>query len=130
MLGCIRKFIILLAILQMQWSQPQIHGDLMRPRAGHAGVTLDEDWYIVGGGDNRSGIYVLLLALFVFLPQFHIPLLIIWTSVAGAPDTVLLDMSKLAVSVLTSVKGREPLASEVTFFCFKSLLVNFGICGC
>ncbi|XP_071930249.1 acyl-CoA-binding domain-containing protein 6-like isoform X3 [Coffea arabica] len=69
----------------MQWSQPQIHGDLMRPRAGHAGVTLDENWYIVGGGDNRS----------------------------GAPDTLLLDMSKLAVSVLTSVKGREPLASEV-----------------
>ncbi|XP_027161185.1 acyl-CoA-binding domain-containing protein 4 [Coffea eugenioides] len=87
----------------MQWSQPQIHGDLMRPRAGHAGVTLDEDWYIVGGGDNRS----------------------------GAPDTLLLDMSKLAVSVLTSVKGREPLASEglsvsSAVLDTKKFLVAFG----
>jgi hypothetical protein len=24
------------------------------PRAGHAGVTIGENWYIVGGGDNKS----------------------------------------------------------------------------
>uniref|UniRef100_A0A5B7ANG1 Putative acyl-CoA-binding domain-containing protein 4 n=1 Tax=Davidia involucrata TaxID=16924 RepID=A0A5B7ANG1_DAVIN len=68
----------------MEWSQPQIQGDLVTARAGHAGVTIDEDWYIVGGGDNRS----------------------------GAPETLMLNMSKLVLSVLTTVKGRDPLASE------------------
>ncbi|KAL6977151.1 hypothetical protein U1Q18_025945 [Sarracenia purpurea var. burkii] len=68
----------------MEWSQPQIQGDMVTPRAGHAGSTIDEHWYIVGGGDNRS----------------------------GAPETLVLNMSKLAMSVLTSVEGRHPLASE------------------
>lgn len=44
-------------MLQMEWSQPQVQGDLVSPRAGHAGITIDEDWYIVGGGDNRNGMY-------------------------------------------------------------------------
>ena len=39
----------------MEWSQPHIQGDLVTARAGHAGITFDENWYIVGGGDNRSG---------------------------------------------------------------------------
>lgn len=39
----------------MQWSQPQIQGDLVTPRAGHAGTAIDENWYMVGGGDNKSG---------------------------------------------------------------------------
>lgn len=34
--------------------------------------------------------------------------------VAGAPETLALNMSKLVLSVLTSVKGRHPLASEVS----------------
>ena len=42
---------------QREWSQPQIQGDLVAPRAGHAGITIDENWYIVGGGDNKNGIY-------------------------------------------------------------------------
>jgi hypothetical protein len=25
------------------------------PRAGHSGVTIGENWYIVGGGDNKNG---------------------------------------------------------------------------
>jgi hypothetical protein len=39
----------------MEWSQPQLQGHLLTPRAGHAGVTIGENWYIVGGGDNKSG---------------------------------------------------------------------------
>lgn len=39
----------------MEWSQPEVQGEIVAPRAGHAGVTVDDKWYIVGGGDNRSG---------------------------------------------------------------------------
>lgn len=39
----------------MEWSQPEVQGEIVAPRAGHAGVTVDDNWYIVGGGDNRSG---------------------------------------------------------------------------
>lgn len=39
----------------MEWSQPDIQGDLVTPRAGHAGITIDDMWYIVGGGDNKNG---------------------------------------------------------------------------
>ncbi|KAI4346460.1 hypothetical protein L6164_007354 [Bauhinia variegata] len=87
----------------MEWSQPQIQGDLVSPRAGHAGVTIDESWFIVGGGDNRS----------------------------GCPETLLFDMSKLVWSVLTSVKQRDPLASEGLSVCSalidgENFLVAFG----
>ncbi|XP_052185475.1 acyl-CoA-binding domain-containing protein 4 [Diospyros lotus] len=68
----------------MEWSQPQIQGSTVTSRAGHSGITIDENWYIVGGGDNRS----------------------------GACETLLLNMSTLVVSVLASVNGRDPLASE------------------
>ncbi|XP_023751377.1 acyl-CoA-binding domain-containing protein 6 [Lactuca sativa] len=68
----------------LEWSQPEIQGDLVSPRAGHAGVSIDENWYIVGGGDNKS----------------------------GALETLVMDMSKLVISTLTNVKGRDPLASE------------------
>lgn len=40
---------------QMEWSQPQPQGVLPTPRAGHAGVKVGESWYIIGGGDNKSG---------------------------------------------------------------------------
>nr|GMD30257.1 acyl-CoA-binding domain-containing protein 4 [Ipomoea batatas] len=83
----------------MEWSCPQLQGDLVSSRAGHAGVTIDENWYIVGGGDNKSGV----------------------------PETLVLNMSKLVVSVLTSVKGRDPLASEVTIFhCFPLIVPDIG----
>ncbi|KAF3632538.1 hypothetical protein FXO37_27411 [Capsicum annuum] len=87
----------------MEWSQPQLQGDLVSPRAGHAGVTLGDNWYIVGGGDNRSGV----------------------------PETLVLNMSKLVVSVLATVKGRDPLASEGLSVSSASLdgekfLVAFG----
>ncbi|XP_022134025.1 acyl-CoA-binding domain-containing protein 4 [Momordica charantia] len=68
----------------MEWSQPELQGDLVTPRAGHAGITIGENWYIVGGGDNKN----------------------------GCPETIVLNMSKLSWLALTSVKQREPLASE------------------
>ncbi|KAG9456799.1 hypothetical protein H6P81_001307 [Aristolochia fimbriata] len=87
----------------MEWSQPQIQGDIVTARAGHAGATLDENWYIVGGGDNRS----------------------------GAPETLVLNMSKLVWSEVTSVQGRNPLASEGLSLCSATVdgekfLVAFG----
>ena len=41
--------------VQMEWSQPQPQGVLPTPRAGHAGVTIGDSWFIIGGGDNKSG---------------------------------------------------------------------------
>ncbi|KAL3649977.1 hypothetical protein CASFOL_006380 [Castilleja foliolosa] len=87
----------------MEWSQPQLQGDLMNARAGHAGVAVEGNWFIVGGGDNKS----------------------------GALETLTINMSKLVVSVLTSVKGRDPLASEGISISSASLggdtfLVTFG----
>jgi len=39
----------------MEWSRPTQLGEIPTPRAGHAGVTVGENWFIVGGGDNKSG---------------------------------------------------------------------------
>lgn len=39
----------------MEWSRPTQQGEIPSPRAGHAGVTVGENWFIVGGGDNKSG---------------------------------------------------------------------------
>ncbi|KAL6573472.1 hypothetical protein OROHE_001931 [Orobanche hederae] len=87
----------------MEWSQPQMQGDLVTARAGHAGVAVEGNWFIVGGGDNKS----------------------------GAVETLAIDMSKLVISVLASVKGRDPLASEGISISSASLggetyLVTFG----
>jgi hypothetical protein len=41
----------------MEWTRPTQQGEIPSPRAGHAGVTFGENWFIVGGGDNKSGIY-------------------------------------------------------------------------
>ncbi|CAL5363428.1 unnamed protein product [Camellia sinensis] len=84
-------------LLQLEWSQPQIQGDLVAPRAGHAGITIDENWYIVGGGDNKS----------------------------GASETLVLNMSKLAMSMLTNVKDRDPLASEGYWWLYFSFLAAY-----
>ncbi|KAL5995195.1 hypothetical protein ACLOJK_025253 [Asimina triloba] len=87
----------------LEWSQPQSQGEGVDSRAGHAGVAIDENWYIVGGGDNKS----------------------------GASETLVLNMSKLVWSVVTSVKERDPLASEGVSLCYASinsekLLIAFG----
>jgi hypothetical protein len=39
----------------MEWSRPKQQGPTPSPRAGHAGGTVGENWYIVGGGNNKSG---------------------------------------------------------------------------
>ncbi|MQL86979.1 hypothetical protein Taro_019514 [Colocasia esculenta] len=90
-------------LLLMEWSEPQTQGDLVTPRAGHAGIAVGETWYIVGGGDNKS----------------------------GASETVKLNMSKLVWSVVTNVKERDPLASEgltvsMATVDWESFLVAFG----
>ncbi|KAK6933465.1 hypothetical protein RJ641_036359 [Dillenia turbinata] len=87
----------------LEWSEPQIQGDVVAPRAGHAGVNIDGYWYIVGGGDNRS----------------------------GASETLVLDLSRLSWSVLTTVKEREPIASEGVSVCSALMggethLIAFG----
>ncbi|GER33182.1 kelch repeat-containing protein [Striga asiatica] len=87
----------------MEWSQPQMQGDLVTPRAGHSGIAVEGNWFIVGGGDNKS----------------------------GAVETITINMSKLVVSVLTSVKERDPLASEGISISSASLggdtfLITFG----
>ncbi|XP_021902309.1 acyl-CoA-binding domain-containing protein 4 [Carica papaya] len=87
----------------MEWSQPQIQGDAVTPRAGHAGITIDENWYIVGGGDNSS----------------------------GCRETLMLNMSKLVFTTVTRLKGRHFLASEglsvsSAMVCGEKILVAFG----
>ncbi|GKU97722.1 hypothetical protein SLEP1_g10827 [Rubroshorea leprosula] len=87
----------------MEWARPTQQGEIPTPRAGHASVTVGENWFIVGGGDNKS----------------------------GASETVVLNMSRLVWSVVTSVQGRVPLASEglslvVSSFNGEDILVSFG----
>ncbi|KAG2284043.1 hypothetical protein Bca52824_055263 [Brassica carinata] len=87
----------------MEWSRHAQQGEAPTPRAGHAGVTIGENWFIVGGGDNKS----------------------------GACETVVLNMSTLAWSVLTTVQGGAPLASEglslvVSSYNGEDVIVAFG----
>ncbi|KAF5739863.1 putative acyl-CoA binding protein [Tripterygium wilfordii] len=87
----------------MEWSRPTQQGEIPAPRAGHAGVTVGENWFIVGGGDNKNGV----------------------------SETVVLNMSTLVWSVVTSVQGRVPIASEglslvVSSYNGEDILVSFG----
>ncbi|XP_024960077.1 acyl-CoA-binding domain-containing protein 4-like [Cynara cardunculus var. scolymus] len=87
----------------MEWSRPTQQGEIPSPRAGHAGVTIGGNWFIAGGGDNKSGV----------------------------SETVVLNMSTLAWSVVTTVQGRVPLASEglslvLSSYNGEDILVSFG----
>ncbi|PNT06215.1 hypothetical protein POPTR_013G018800v4 [Populus trichocarpa] len=87
----------------MEWTRPTQQGEIPTPRAGHAGVTVGENWFIVGGGDNKSGV----------------------------SETAVLNMSTLVWSVVTSVQGRVPLASEglslvLSSYNGEDVLVSFG----
>lgn len=77
----------------MEWSQTEIRGDYVTPRAGHCGATINGNWFIVGGGDNKG----------------------------GATETLVLDMTKLVWSVVTKVNGRDPIASEGISVCSASI---------
>ncbi|KAG8390998.1 hypothetical protein BUALT_Bualt01G0142300 [Buddleja alternifolia] len=89
----------------MEWSRPIQQGEIPSPRAGHVGVTVGENWFIVGGGNNKSGV----------------------------SETVVLNMSTLVWSVVTTVQGRVPLACEGSSLVVSSyngegedILVSFG----
>ncbi|XP_022965617.1 acyl-CoA-binding domain-containing protein 4-like isoform X2 [Cucurbita maxima] len=87
----------------MEWSRPTQQGEIPTPRAGHAGITVGENWFIVGGGDNKSGV----------------------------SETIVLNMSTLVWSVVTSVQGRVPIASEgislvVSSYGGEDIIVSFG----
>ncbi|KAL9236550.1 hypothetical protein vseg_011204 [Gypsophila vaccaria] len=87
----------------MEWSQPETRGDYVSPRAGHSGVTVNGNWYIIGGGDNKS----------------------------GARETLVLDMTKLVWSAVATVNPRDPLASEGISICSAIIhgdifLIAFG----
>ncbi|KAM7481517.1 hypothetical protein LguiB_006100 [Lonicera macranthoides] len=87
----------------MEWSRPAQQGEIPSPRAGHAGVTVGENWFLVGGGDNKSGV----------------------------SETIVLNMTTLVWSVVTTVQGRVPLASEglslvLSSYSGEDMLVSFG----
>ncbi|XAR49121.1 hypothetical protein NMG60_11032193 [Bertholletia excelsa] len=87
----------------MEWSRPTQQGEIPGPRAGHAGVTIGENWYIVGGGDNRIGL----------------------------TETVVLNMSTLVWSIVTTVPERVALASEglslvLSSYNGEDILLSFG----
>ncbi|GAB4836388.1 hypothetical protein Ancab_001299 [Ancistrocladus abbreviatus] len=87
----------------MEWSQPESRGDFASPRAAHSGIIVNGNWFIVGGGDNKT----------------------------GARETLVLDLTKLVWSVVTRVNGRDPLASEGISVCSaviggEKYLVAFG----
>lgn len=50
---------------QMEWSRPTQLGEIPASRAGHAGVTVGENWFIVGGGDNKKGKSFCVLVTFI-----------------------------------------------------------------
>ncbi|KAG2655086.1 hypothetical protein PVAP13_1NG552300 [Panicum virgatum] len=93
----------LLDLQTLEWSQPDTQGAHIAPRSGHAGTLIDENWYIVGGGDNAS----------------------------GATDTIVMNASKFVWSVVTSVSARDPLACEGLILCSTTIdgenfLIAFG----
>ncbi|XP_042470944.1 acyl-CoA-binding domain-containing protein 6-like isoform X1 [Zingiber officinale] len=74
----------MLDLQTMEWSEPEQQGVVPGPRAGHAGITIRENWFIAGGGNNKNGV----------------------------SETLVLNMATLVWSVVTTVEGRVPLASE------------------
>jgi hypothetical protein len=71
---------------QMEWSQARTQGTVPSPHAGHAGATIGNSFYVIGGGDNKSGI----------------------------SDTLVLNMDTLVWSLVASVKGQTAISSEVS----------------
>lgn len=55
----------------MEWSRPTQQGEVPSPRAGHAGATVGESWFIAGGGDNKSG---MLLCISQYLDFYTVKL--------------------------------------------------------
>lgn len=68
----------------MEWSPVETQGLVPRPRAGHAGVTVGDSWFVIGGGDNTGAI----------------------------SETLVLSMTTLSWSVEANVEVLTPVASE------------------
>ncbi|CDP19491.1 unnamed protein product [Coffea canephora] len=86
-----------------EWSRPAQKGEIPSPRAGHAGVTVGELWFIFGGGDHKRGV----------------------------SQSVVLNMSTLVWSVIKRVQGfaslaREGLTSVLGSYNGEDVLVFFG----
>ncbi|CAN6347935.1 unnamed protein product [Urochloa humidicola] len=87
----------------MEWSRPQQQGVIPEPRAGHAGVTIGEYWFITGGGNSRKGV----------------------------SDTLVLNMSTYEWSVVAGLEARAPPTSEGSSLVMhmingENFLVSFG----
>ncbi|RCV18938.1 hypothetical protein SETIT_3G343400v2 [Setaria italica] len=87
----------------MEWSRPEQQGVTPEPRAGHAGVTIGEYWFITGGGNSRKGV----------------------------TDTLVLNMSTYEWSVVTGLEARAPPTSEGSSLVMHTIdgenfLVSFG----
>ncbi|GAB2223605.1 hypothetical protein Droror1_Dr00017746 [Drosera rotundifolia] len=61
----------------LEWSQPENREDLATPRAGHSGAVISDEWFLVGGGDNKT----------------------------GTPETIVLDLTKLGISLCAALIG-------------------------
>ncbi|KAG8048883.1 hypothetical protein GUJ93_ZPchr0009g1417 [Zizania palustris] len=93
----------LLDMQTMEWSRPEQQGIAPEPRAGHAGVTVGENWFITGGGNSKKGV----------------------------PETLVLNMSTFVWSVITGFEGRAPPTSEGSSLVRHTIngedfLVSFG----
>lgn len=87
----------------MEWSRPKQQGVTPESRAGHAGVTIGEYWFITGGGNSRKGV----------------------------SDTLVLNLSTYEWSVLTNLEARAPPVSEGSSLVMHTIngenfLVSFG----
>ncbi|RAL42474.1 hypothetical protein DM860_016761 [Cuscuta australis] len=86
-----------------EWSTPKVHGEIPTPRSGHAGATIGDIWYIVGGSSANSG-----------------------------PNTIVLNMSTYEWSVVTTGStghdfvGIEGLSLVVSSYEGEHVLVSFG----
>uniref|UniRef100_A0A804N5Y1 Acyl-CoA-binding domain-containing protein n=1 Tax=Zea mays TaxID=4577 RepID=A0A804N5Y1_MAIZE len=84
----------------MEWSRPKQQGVTPESRAGHAGVTIGEYWFITGGGNSRKGV----------------------------SDTLVLNLSTYEWSVLTNLEARAPPGSSLVMHTIngENFLVSFG----
>lgn len=86
---------------------------------------IDENWYIVGGGDNASGnAHMTQQLVFISCTVTYAPVSKKNSHVAGSTDTIVMNASKFVWSVVTSVSARDQLACEVRNVCAIVFLVR------
>lgn len=83
----------------LEWSAVETQGIVPQPRAGHAGITVGDSWFIVGGGDNTGAI----------------------------SETLVLGLTTLTWSVEAIVPGLAAVASEgLSVVVAGDTLLTFG----